>query len=853
MHDPFEAEKRPFITHLRRLRRRVWLSLLWERATAAFWRFDCWLLFFAGLWLLGLPAVFGTPGNALALILFLGGFLYFLYQGMNAFHWPDSHAVDRRLEQYNRLAHRPLERIGDKLANPQKEATRSLWQAGRNAAFALIMKLRAPLPRPVLAVKDPFALRIFVLLVLAAGIVTAGSQWRERIAFGLFPFSVHWQDQVSDNIVVWITPPEYTHMPQVTLRGSGSVKDAVNIAQGSVIKARVRNGIGRPVLMLDDRKIPMKPLDSKSWGIETVAMPAQTMKIVQFFLSRAAIPLHYIQDTPPQIALKGAPVILPKGTLQIPLAIKDDYGVTDLTMHMTLDPAAGSLPLGQPVEDVRAVMSGPNADTELKPIYDMTWHPWAGMSVIISLEAKDALGQTAAVEPLHMTLPERAFLDPVARQLADIRKKMIREPVDSSPEAAAALEKLLMNPDLYRGDIIVFLSLRSMASRLHYAPGTMTTALAIIPQLWDTALRIEDGNLTLAARNLRDAKTALENLLKNPDATDEQIAAAMDDLRMAMGAYLQEVVREIQKRMAAGNMGQQALSPQLMARSLDGEALAAFLDQMQAEAQRGSRDNARQMLSKLQQLMDSLDPSAMSGEIPPQLQALAEGISALQKLIEWQRELLDRTQQHAAEMKESGAPVYPDFLPPEENLFEKWGEGAMPPAPQETPRDVKQPPRKVSTQIDKTEQERLRFLLGDIMRDAGEKLGDIPGNLQVAETDMRSSSGNLGENRPDLSAPHQEEALKNLEQSMEQMNQQMQAMMKNMVMLSFGMSQLDPLGRPMGQNEGQGMFPGSRVKIPDEAERKRALDILKTLRKRAGELQRPDYELDYYRRLMRQF
>jgi hypothetical protein len=74
-----------------------------------------------------------------------------------------------------------------------------------------------------------------------------------------------------------------------------------------------------------------------------------------------------------------------------------------------------------------------------------------------------------------------------------------------------------------------------------------------------------------------------------------------------------------------------------------------------------------------------------------------------------------------------------------------------------------------------------------------------------------------------------------------------------MMMLTLGPGKLDPLGRPMQEGNGPSWMPGSQVKIPDEAERKRVQEIQKMLRDRAGELERPDYELDYFRRLLKQF
>ena len=60
----------------------------------------------------------------------------------------------------------------------------------------------------------------------------------------------------------------------------------------------------------------------------------------------------------------------------------------------------------------------------------------------------------------------------------------------------------------------------------------------------------------------------------------------------------------------------------------------------------------------------------------------------------------------------------------------------------------------------------------------------------------------------------------------------------------------DPLGR---QNGGNGPSFGSETKLPDKSQMERARNILKELRRRAEERGRPQQELDYIDRLLRQF
>ena len=60
----------------------------------------------------------------------------------------------------------------------------------------------------------------------------------------------------------------------------------------------------------------------------------------------------------------------------------------------------------------------------------------------------------------------------------------------------------------------------------------------------------------------------------------------------------------------------------------------------------------------------------------------------------------------------------------------------------------------------------------------------------------------------------------------------------------------DPLGR---RQDGLGPLDRNDVKVPTEAERKQARDILRELRRRSGETGRPKLERDYIERLLKRF
>jgi uncharacterized protein (TIGR02302 family) len=840
---------------LARKRRAAMLVLAVEILTAALWRIGAWLCLFGGLWLLQIPSMFGAWGPGAALAAFLLGIVWFARSDLKILHWPRRDEIDRRLESAAALAHRPLEIIDDALVNDNAAHARRLWQRQKHAAFELIAALRLPIPRAIIARRDPFGLRIAAVLLLVVGLVVAGPQSADRLQHGLMPYPIKMPGQGVPYLTLWITPPEYTGQPRLTLQGSGLRGEKIKIPAGSIVKVRINGRVGQPVLKMADKSFPMERLDKKSWGVEIPIEPGDALRVTQLYVPRATVPYELLPDAPPVITVEGEPAVMERGELQFTVKLRDDYGVADMGMTVDLDPLVEDRPMGAPFTETRAVMSGPNADMELKPLYDLGWHPWAGLPVVVTFTAKDQLGQTTTATPLKITLPERTFRHPVAAALVAERKKLIWAPGDAATMTgvAQAIEKLMARPDAFAQDMTVFLSLRVMSSRLIYTPTAQSSA-EVIAQLWDTAIRIEDGNLPLASRELRAARADLEKLLNDPNATPEQIAKAMEDLRQAMAEYFRELAREMQKRFAQGeNVG---LPPELFESLMNPEDLANFLDQLQSQALTGDKDAAKEMLSQLQQLMDNLDPST-GMQMPPEMEFMQEGINELQQLIEKQQALHDKTESYVLPEETVRRPLpesMPEFTPLDPKLSREWGEDGTLPPPPAAREPMEQPAqRSVDTQGHVPEQESLRYILGRLMLQADEQTGEIPESMGLAEQEMRLSAEQLRKNDPGQSAPHQQKAIEHLQESMQQMNQQMAQMMKQMMMLSMGPGKMDPLGRPMEEGRGPSWLPGSQVKIPDEAERKRVQEIQKLLRDRSGELERPDYELDYFRRLLKQF
>jgi uncharacterized protein (TIGR02302 family) len=829
--------------------------LLTERALENFWPLILWVSFFASLWLLQIPTMFGTGFEIAVALCFALGSMAFLGRAFMNFYIPRRHDITRRIEQDSDLPHRPLSGLDDRLANPSRQSTLLLWSQWQSRLLPALQKLRWPTPHPVLTRIDPYALRGLAAIILIASCVMAGPSWPERLKHGMVPVLPSFVTTPSEKIVLWITPPDYTGQKQIVLKGSGG-KNVVSIPEGSVIKARVNGWPGTPSLVFDKTVLPMEKMGGNSHGIETPVQNAEKITIRQMMLPRATWEIAYGTDLPPTISLKEYPSIdSTTGDIKIPLVVSDDYSVESMTTTIRLAPSVITPPpFGNNIVDTRSVMSAANTPMDFTPKLNVAWHPWAGMDAIVDIEIRDHKGQIATLKDIPLTLPERQFRHPTAKKLVELRKRLIWTPEAAAQNVGHGLQTIMETPAAYSGDARVFLSLRTAAARI-YHDQTPNVVANIIAQIWDTALRIEDGDFSMAQRNLQSAQRNLQDALKDPTSTQEEIAGLMEELRMAMAQYMQEAFREMQKRMAEQGKEMQLLSPEMFMNNIDPQELAAFMDRMQAEAMSGDRNAAREMLSQMERLMEMMDPASMQTELPKDMQDMMEGMEKLQEIIDAQKALMAETQA-LGQYPELPEQSYSETLPLDIDALNKLGMEDMPPQPQETLKaePPPEPSEKTDSTAQKTAQEDIRKSLGEFMLDIEEKLGqEAPQNMGKADQAMKSAIDTLALGQPGNAVLHQDEAIKHLSESQQDMSKKLGERMKQMMMMSFGAGATDPLGRPM--KEGEDGMPGSasKVKIPEEAERKKIHGILENLRKKSGELQRPAYELDYYRRLMRQF
>src|SRR5262249_6175802 len=175
---------------------------------------------------------------------------------------------------------------------------------------------------------------------------------------------------------------------------------------------------------------------------------------------------------------------------------------------------------------------------------DMADNPWAGAKVDLTLVAKDDAGNEGRSEPFELMLPERIFVNPLARALIEQRRDLALD-AETRDRVLIALDALTIAPEKFTPEVPVYLGLRTLFWNLASAK-TDDDLRGVVKRLWDTAVQIEDGNLSDAENALRQAQERLKDALER-GASDDEIKKLMDELRAALDKYLQALAQQLRK------------------------------------------------------------------------------------------------------------------------------------------------------------------------------------------------------------------------------------------------------------------------------------------------------------------
>ncbi|MCB9958459.1 MAG: TIGR02302 family protein [Rhodospirillaceae bacterium] len=771
------------------------------------------------------------PWLHLAILVLAGsGLLAALRHAWRSYRSPSWADAERRVEEASHLAHRPLATLVDVPAGlgPEDPATAALWRAHMARTIARLRALSTGWPRGGVGDEDRVALRGLAVLALGVAVVIAEADWRERLVAAVTPDLAFGGPATPTQIDLFVDPPDYTGDPPVFLTltvGGGEAATAMpeplSVPEGSLLTVRLAGaGDTPPLVALGGRDWPMDPLDGGGFEVVAELDTGSGLAISRGGRTLATWDLEVVDDTPPSARIPQMPATTERGALRLSYGGEDDFGLEAMQARVSLDRGALGHAIdpidAPPVELDLALPDRAPASYDGVAFVDLTPHPWAGLPVVLELTATDALGQIGTSESLRFVLPEREFTHPVARAIVEQRRHLVRDPVASWQSVVAALEEISLQPDQFYGDPVVFLALRTAGQRLRLSGRAEYLANALEPVqrlLWDTALRIEDGDLSLAERALREAQEALREALAN-GASDEEIARLTEELRQAMQRYLAAAQQQILERMARGELPE-SLPFDETTQVLDSEALNELLDQLRTLSDAGARDEAMALLDQLQAMMEGLRLSPMAGqggnsgpaqELLQNFQDLIAGQQALQQ------EVFDASQQPGQQTRPSA-----------------------------------------SATSQAAAQEGLRRELGELMRELGEMTGNIPQGLGDAELAMRRATGELLQG--DLSDASDAQG-RAVEQMMRGLGEALADMMSGtgmgagMQAMPGGTMRTDPFGRPLGNT---GPIGTEGVELPSGMDTQRAREILQELRHRLGQRSRPRLELDYLERLLERF
>jgi len=882
---------------LRRLTRLSQAALFWERLWPASWPL-------AGVALLYLAAslagVWETAPAALAHGL-RAGFLVAAVVALwplTRLRWPGRDAALARLDRSApelaraRIASAYADAQATGLADP---ASRALWrrhQAMLERRLAAL-RLRAPVVR--MADRDRRALRAIPVLALVTAAFVAGPDWRDRLSSG---FAWNWRfdlaAQNASRLDGWIDPPRYTRRPPVMLdlasgaAPAGPMRVPVNsilVVQAAGDDLTVSAGSGLA-------PAPGEAGDAPPAGLQRVRYRITGDGEVSIRAGGGAhvIQFQAISDQPPKVTLKGKPAGGARGSLTITYTATDDYGLASGRAGIRRIGGGAGRSLAEPPDIALNLPANPGEGAELRTVAELASHPWAGADVALTLVVKDDAGQEGRSETVTLTLPERTFADPLARALVEQRRNLILTP-DMRERVQTALDALLIAPELFTPRSGTYLGLRRVAEQLRRANGD-PALIDVAEQLWQLALVIEDGDLSDAEKQLRQAQQALRDAIER-GAGEDEIRRLSQELRRAMDRYVAEMGRQ-----ARGRPQQQG---DANARTITQDDLQKLLDRIEELTRQGQREQAARLLDRLRQLMENLRMASPSqgggqggqqgGDQGAQGEAgrrLGKALSDLDELMRRQQALRDETFRQGQPGQEGENGDGQDGIPQQDRpggpnegaqRGERPGQGESPgPGPRDGAGGQGQRGQKGGGQGDKPgqpdaspgdlrqRQEALRRQLEELQQQLKRDGAETGKGFGDADREMRGAGEALERESPGEAVDSQGRALDQMRRGAQDLarqmaeadgkgrgqnqdgDQDMDGEQSGARGAHGGGPETDPLGRPLrGQDRGAGQMESGE---PAEAAGARARRILDELRRRLGDSERSREELDYLERLL---
>lgn len=733
----------------------------------------------------------------------------------------------------------------------------ALWNRERERALERATQLRGARLRLPFDDIDPLKIRYVLAAALALGVLVAGAAAPDRLARAFFPDPGPLFGDREMAIEAWAAPADYTGAPPVSL--SELIGARVATPPSVRVTARVTGPAGAPRLVYQGRggrrEARFERAADGAWEA-TLDIPGRgELRIVRFH-TRARWRLAPATDAVPVAAFSAPVATLTDERIGLAWRAQDDFGIRRLALRIRpLNPPDG-LARADAVDTELEAPAGDPREAEAEAEVDLSAHPYAGMEVEARIVAYDALGQEGVSDPLQITLPEKIFLQPLARAAIEIRRHILAErrpyrdehgvfrrfipaggivlgnerielrdydrrpnlqrAPDGVRRAVRLLDSLTMAPeDGYFRDLAVYFGLRAARSQLSVARDIGATEIAA-DTLWRTALRAEYGGAADARRALEEAQRQLAEALTQ-GAPQERIRQLMQALRRATENYMQALAQEALRNGERANMEDTEEQTSLSERDIE-----AMMRRVEELSEQGRMAEAQQMLQTLSQILENLEVQLSQNENAEGEQSAQEGDQQMQQSMDQlseamgeQRALRDETRQQQQDGQGGSGGE------------QQGGQGGDDLAEQQAQiRQGLEAAQRMADEAGAAPSDDLNAA-GEAMRRAENALqrGDLPS----AEAAQSAALEHLREGAAGLAAEMRERGRSNEGQE------------------GAG-GERDPLGRQTGAGDSDG--EGS---VPSQADPVRAREIFDEIRRRAQDPNRPEAEREYLRRLLDRF
>lgn len=788
---------------------RLTLMGLWaERLALAFW--PLWTVFLAAFTVQGFGALDALPLESawFAVLVFVGAVAFGIWYAARHFHRPDMAQAVARLDAT--LSGQPLAALTDAQAiNADDAGSAQVWAAHQSRMQSRLAGAVAVQPDLRLSRADPYALRYIAALGACLALIfgTADHMTRLPPMTSTLATGPTWE--------AWATPPAYTGKPALYLNEQPA--GGLTLPTGTRLQTRLYGAVGD--MLLDE---------TVSGRTDPVAAsePAQDFTVTRS--GNLTISgrdgrdwaITATPDQPPSVTAEAEMGRDATGRFSMGFSASDDYGVVKGSATFALDLDAVDRRYGlaiapDPVEPVTLDLPLPrkgNRDKITGTLTDvLSQSILSNMPVTVIYSVTDAAGQTRQSDPVHVILPGRRFFDPLAAALVEMRRDILWARANA-PRAVQILKAVTNAPEGFIRNQSAYLRLRVAIKRLDTADVTQTLRDEVATELWDIALLVEEGDLQSAKERLARAQDRLNEAIRN-GASQAEIQALMDEMRNATKDYLKQLGSEAQKR---GDQTSQNNGP-----SMSQDQLQQMLDKLQELMEQGKTAEAAALAEQLRQFMENMqvaEGGGGSGDGPSDqtMQGLNDTLRDQQGLSDDAYRDMQNGQTGQGQDSEGGKSLAQRQQELRDRLDQLGQNGALPGDGTESGQSGRQ-------NLDEA---------GRAMKDAEEALrnGDTSGALDRQAQALEALRNGIGDLNDALAEERQ----------------------ANNAGSSGAQQTEDPNGRdPLGRRTGNALRNGSDENLlQGEDVYRRADELLGEIRKRAGDLTRPENERSYLKRLL---